>query len=177
MFASVGYNSITSEQLINFVREDDAANTCVKTAPVVVEGSSRFSSVLFPRCCSAVPGDKIVAVLSKNKIAVHTSDCEILSSMEGANILKAVWKEHIKQKFSVCLKVVAKDKVGFASELFGEISQLKFNITKITAILSNDEECEIELSVNLKNKEELDNLIKNIKKISGVKQVFRSYSA
>ena len=91
MFASVGYNSITSEQLIEFVKEDDAANACVKTAPVIVDGSSRFSSVIFPRCCSAVPGDDIVAVLSKNKVAIHTCACKNIESMETANVLKAAW--------------------------------------------------------------------------------------
>lgn len=175
MFASVGYNSITSEQLINFVKEEDDANACVKTAPVVVDGSSKFSSVIFPRCCSAVPGDEIVAVLSKNKVAIHTCDCKNLQAMEGANILKAVWKDKIKQHFNVNVKVVAKDKVGFASELFGTISKLNLNITKITALLPNEEECELDVSVSVKNKSELDTLIATIQKIRGVKQVLRSY--
>lgn len=177
MFASIGYDSITSEQLVQFVKEDDDVNACAKTAPVIVEGSSRFSSVVFPRCCSAIPGDKIVAVLSKNKIAIHTCDCAVLSGMEGANILNAAWKENIKQNFNVGLKVVAKDKVGFASELFGKISELKLNITKITALLPNDEDCEFDISVSLKNKEELDKLEKTIKKIHGVREVFRSFGA
>ena len=175
MFASVGYNSITSEQLIDFVREEDAVASCAKTAPVIVEGSSRFSSVLFPRCCSAVPGDDIIAVLSKNKVAIHTCDCKNIELMEGATKLNAKWKNDIKQKFNVNVKVVAKDKVGLASELFGQIAGLKFNITKITATLVSDEECEIDLSVSLKNREELDYLIAILKKINGVKQVLRSH--
>ncbi|MBR7172210.1 MAG: bifunctional (p)ppGpp synthetase/guanosine-3',5'-bis(diphosphate) 3'-pyrophosphohydrolase [Clostridia bacterium] len=176
MFASVGYNSITSEQLVNFVKEDDAATACVKTAPVIVDGSSRFSSVIFPRCCSAVPGDDIVAVLSKNKVAIHTCTCKNIESMEPDSVLKAVWKKDIKQKFNVNVKVVAKDKVGFASELFGTISKLNMNITKITALLPNEEECELDVSVSVKNKQELDVLMSAIAKIHGVKQVLRSYN-
>lgn len=175
MFASVGYDSITSEQLISFVREDDEVEDCAKKSPVIVEGSSRFSSVLFPKCCSAIPGDKIVAVLSNGKISVHTSDCLNLKDIDNAKKLKAEWKSAIKQKFNVGLKVIAKDKVGFASEVFGKISELKFNITRITASLPSEEECELDISVTLKNKAELNVLIDTIKKVKGVKSVFRSF--
>lgn len=174
MFASVGYNSITSSQLVHFVREEDASKDCEKTAPVSIEGSSRFSSVQFPKCCSAVPGDDIVAVLSKNKIAIHTTNCLHLKDMQDATVLNAEWKKSIKQKFNVSVKVVAKDKVGFASELFGVISKENFNITKILANLSNEKDCELEIGVTLKTKEELDNLINVIKTIKGVKFVGRT---
>lgn len=174
MFASVGYDSITPEQLVMFVREEDESKVCAKTAAVLVEGSNKFSSILYPRCCSAIPGDDIVAVLTKNKVAVHTADCPNLKDIDESKKLKAEWKNNIKQKFIVSIKITAKDKVGFASELFGIVSNLKFNITRITASLPNEDECEIEISVSLKNREELNLLVKTIEKIRGVKSVCRS---
>lgn len=177
MFASVGYNSITSDQLINYVLEDDAINDCIKKSPVLIEGSNRFSSIMFPRCCSAIPGDDIVAILSNNKILVHTSNCKTLCDCQNANVLKAVWRNGLRKNFNVSLKVVAKDKVGFASELFGKISQLNFNITKITATLVSEKECELEISVTLRNRAELDMLIQNIKEIKGIKSVLRAFEA
>ncbi len=173
MFASVGYNSITKEQLIEYVKEDDASVDCAKNAPVEIEGSSKFSSVVFPRCCSAVPGDKIVAVLSKNKISIHTKNCVHLKDMTDATILNANWRSGLKQKFNVNLKVIAKDKVGFASELFGVISKEKYNITKISANLSDEKDCELEISVTLNNLDELNKLISTIKTVKGVKFVGR----
>ena len=175
MYASVGYNSITSDKLLNFVLEDDAVNDCLKKSPVVIEGSNRFSSVMFPRCCTPVCGDEIIAILSNNKIAVHTKLCKHLEETQNANILKAAWRDGVKQKFNVVLKVIAKDKVGLASEIFGQISELKFNISKIIATLSGEKDCELEISVLLKNKNELDYLIKTIKKINGVKAVLRAF--
>ncbi len=177
MFASVGYNSITSGQLLNFVLEEDAVNDCLKKAPVIIEGSNRFSCVMFPRCCSAVPGDEIVAILSNGKISIHTSNCKHLAEIQNANILKAIWRKGIRQSFNVALKVIAKDKVGFASELFGQIASLNFNITKIIATLSGEKECELEISVSLKNREELEVLVKTIKQIKGVKSVLRAFEA
>lgn len=177
MFASVGYNSITSDQLISYVVEDDAINDCIKKSPVLIEGSNRFSSIMFPRCCSAIPGDDIVAILSNNKILVHTANCKTLEDSQNANVLKATWRSGVRKNFNVSLKVIAKDKVGFASELFGKISQLNFNITKITATLVNEKECELEICVTLKNRTELDLLIQNIKEIKGVKAVLRAYEA
>ena len=177
MFASVGYNSITSEKLLSYVLEDDAVDECLKKAPVIIEGSNRFSSVFFPRCCSAVPGDEIVAILSNNKIAVHTKLCKHLEETQNANILKAVWRDGVNQNFNVVLKVIAEDKVGLASEIFGQIADLNFNITKIVAMLSGEKDCELEISVSLKNCNELNNLIKTIKKINGVKAVLRAFEA
>ncbi len=175
MFASVGYNSITSNQLLSYVLEDDAVNDCLKKSPVVIEGSNRFSSVMFPRCCSAVPGDKIVAILSNNKVSIHTASCKHLDELQNANILKADWRKGIRQSFNVSLKVIAKDKVGFASELFGTIAGLNFNITKIIATLVSEKECELEVSVSLKTLQELEILVQKIKEIKGVRAVLRAF--
>ncbi len=175
MFASVGYGSVTVNQIAKFVITKDEQMKCEKLSPVRVEGAARFSNMSFPRCCSAVPGDKIVGVLSKNGVAIHTTDCHNLKSVPSGQIFKAEWKENLNQKFNANLKIVAEDQVGLAAMLFGEIAKMNYNITKTVIRSSGERECEIEICVAVKNLAELEHFIKVIESIKPVKQVLRDF--
>lgn len=175
MYASVGYKSITVQQIVRYILEKEQEINCVKTSPVIIEGCEKFSNLSFPKCCCAIPGDEIVGVLSKNSVSIHSKECFNLDKMTGAQIVKAKWKDNLNQVFNVNLKVVAKDKIGFAGRLLSLISDNGYNLTKLEAKMLNNADCEFLMCVDVKNTTELkklDSLIKTLEEVRDVTRFF-----
>ena len=174
MFASVGYKSITIQQLTKYVLENEMMERYAENAPVIVEGAEVFMNVSFPKCCSAIPGDSIVGVMSKNNLAIHTKNCVNVSKIEKSKLLNVMWKDNINQNFNVNIKLNAKDSIGFGSKLLGEISKCGINILKMEAKKYNANDCEFELGLEVKNSKEVENLINVLNSLPDVKNVRRA---
>lgn len=175
MFASIGYKSITPQQAMAFVIEQSEQENCKKSSPVKIEGSSKFSNLNFARCCSAIPGDKIVGVLSRGGVTIHTANCPNLKKMERAEIVDAEWKSDLHRTFNVNLKVVATDKVGLLSEI-SEVFALKgINISKVELKTTPNSEIEMEMSLDILNEKQLNNVTKELKNLDSVKFVSRFF--
>ena len=175
MYASIGYKSITISQVLKFVLQKEEATKCKLNSPVIVEGSELVLDVIFPRCCGAIPGDKIVGVLSKNKVAIHNHNCVNIKNLNETQKLQAKWKDNISQSFNVNLKIVAKDALGYGARLLTLIAEQKHNMTKLEARKVSISDCEFIFGVNVKNLSELNNLIEKIKTIKEVKTITRYF--
>lgn len=173
MYASLGYKSVTKNQLLKHVFIKKEQKKLIDNCPVEIEGATGFLNINFPKCCSAIPGDEIVGVMSRNGVAIHTADCNNLSKITNIIKLEAKWKENIEQVFNVNLKVVAKNKTGFASRLFNLIALENIDISKIEAKNTNAMECEFKLNIYIKDNLELDRICNKIMLIEEVKCVSR----
>ena len=175
MFASLGYKSVTLNQILKHLIIEDTRSKIQKSSPVEIENSKGFLNVSFPKCCSAIPGDEIVGVISKNGIAIHTKNCANLAKMGKVIVLNAKWKQDTKQDFNVNLKIVAKDKVGFAGKLFELLSAENINVSKIEAKRQGNDDCEFKLTICVKNVDELDSLIQKTKTLEEIKIITRTF--
>lgn len=173
MYASIGYGGVTVNQVARFATLKEEQLRLEKEGPVIVDSIVKFANMSFPKCCSAIPGDKIVGVLAKNSVAIHTEDCRNLKRIPKEQIVKASWRENLNKKFTVSLKIIAKDTVGVAAELLGQISKLNYNLTKTIIRKNGLDECEFEISIQVKDTAELDEFVKKITKLKLVKQVVR----
>ena len=174
MFASIGYKSITIQQITKYVHENEIMERYAQNAPVIVEGAEVFMNVSFPKCCSAIPGDEIVGVMSKNNLAIHTKNCVNVSKIDKSKLLNVSWKENIDREFNVNVKIMAKDSVGFGSRLLGEISKFGIDILKMEAKKINTNDCEFELGLSVKNSSEVNKLIEDLKSLKDVKSARRA---
>ena len=175
MFASLGYKSVNKNQLLKCMFIKKEQKKLLDNCPVEIEGATGFLNINFPKCCSAIPGDDIVGVMSKNGVAIHTASCNNLSKINNLIKFNAKWKENIEQTFNVNLKIVAKNKMGFASRLFNLIALENIDISKIEAKNINSMECEFKLNIYIKNNLELDRIFKTILSIEDVKLVKRIF--
>ncbi len=96
LFAALGSNRLTGADLLNAVfpgrtREDaaigaDRALIEDETASLFIHGQGLTPgvSVHFAGCCSPIPGDRIMGLLTDGKgVEVHTIDCDTLASVEN----------------------------------------------------------------------------------------------
>ena len=173
MYASLGYKSVTKNQLLKHVFMKKEHKKLIDNCPVEIEGATGFVNINFPKCCSAIPGDEIVGVMSRNGVSIHTVDCNNIAKIGNILKLEAKWKENIEQLFNVNLKIVAKNKIGFASKLFNLIALENIDISKIEAKNTNSMECEFKLNIFIKDNLELDRIFNKIEQLEEIKSVTR----
>jgi len=141
---------------------------------VIVQGESNLV-VRLARCCAPVPGDDIVAFVTQGKgITVHRRDCSNLAALvQDANrFLSAEWVEGIEGRFHTGIVVEALDRPKLLADVSGAISNCQVEIKAVRAHTVADE-ARIHLVVEVKNREELEEVFKEIRKVANVQSVKR----
>lgn len=129
-------------------------------------------------CCNPIPGDDIFGFLTVNDgIKIHRTSCPNASKLManyGYRILKAKWtSQQADAAFLTGLRIIGIDDVGLVNKITNVISQdYHINIRSL-AINSNEGIFEGDIMVFVNNTGQLDNLMKNLKEISGITSVTR----
>lgn len=131
----------------------------------------------FAECCKPIPGDDVLGYVDENEIVmVHKRQCTIaakLKSNYGDNIISAKWAVHKGLNFHEVLEIRGIDKKGVLIEILRVISeQYGVNISQINI----ETKAGIFVGmfhVNVHDKQEIENLSKNINKIKEVNSTKR----
>lgn len=198
LFMRVGNGSISNNELKDFATKQSNALVSLfrkrisrtKTPTVQEEESepARYDMLVFgkdeetlqytmAKCCNAIQGDKVFGFLTINEgIKVHREDCPNAIDMRakyGYRIMKAKWIDSTQREFKVNLKIIGIDNVGIVNQVTMVISStMNVNMHKIN-FESEDGYFEGHVRVSVKNNDQLNELIQNIKKVDGVMQVER----
>ncbi|MGB0837577.1 MAG: RelA/SpoT family protein [Flavobacteriaceae bacterium] len=131
----------------------------------------------FAQCCKPIPGDSVFGFTTvSDGIKVHRNDCPNAISLQSNyayRIIKATWVDSSQKEFKVGLKITGLDNVGIVNNLTKVISSnMNVNIHNIhfegvKGLFQG------ELTVSVKNTQQLNRLIQQIEKIEGVKSVKR----
>jgi len=199
LFFRVGNGSITNQELKDFAAQQSNALMSLfkgkirkkSSTPILLDDeitSTKYDLLVFgkdeerlkytmSKCCNAIPGDKVFGFLTINEgIKVHREDCPNAVDMRakyGYRIMKAKWIDSSQREFSVNLKLAGIDNVGIVNNVTLVISNsMHVNIQRIN-VDSEDGYFEGQIRVSVKNNEQLNELIKNLKKIDGIMVVER----
>lgn len=131
--------------------------------------------VKFSKCCYVLPGDDIVGLVKTGKaIFLHFKDCPIVKQMEEKDPDRII-KVNLKpgnRKFRAVIRVFGVDRPGLLADITNRISKKGINIlmsmtkTKLGSAV-------LDFIVEVKSKEEIDNLISSLTSVEGVKNVKR----
>ena len=177
MFASVGYKGVTVNQILKpvIVKIDSSRDNSelLKTCPFIVEGQPVVNYKL-SHCCSPIPGDEIVATVSKEgHYSIHTKDCKNLKFF-GENCLQAKWNDNIKKLYDVQVSFFGEDCTGALNEVLNIIHDKNNTLNSVHAKALSNNRFEFIIDFKVANKDELNELIDEIKvKLPFVKSVTR----
>jgi len=129
------------------------------------------------KCCNPIPGDNVFGFITVQEgIKVHKKSCSNSISLQSKfayRIITAKWIDSSQQDFNSIIKIKGIDNRGMVSEITRIISNnLNINMKK----MSFDTVENIFLgtiTLQVKNKNILDNLISKLKKINGIEKVKR----
>ncbi len=144
--------------------------------PIILneENISRFN--LCPHC-HPIPGDQVLGYLDgQNRVIIHKLKCSIadqMKSSDGNHILAAKWDTHRVLNFSATIHIEGIDRVGILRSLTDVISeQLNVNVLRLT-IETNNGLFHGDINLSIHDTEDVEVIIKKLKKISGIEEVTR----
>lgn len=194
MYAGVGYGSITINQVmaklvdlyhkehkesIDFsslnYNENKAQNKRSKnTSGVIVKGLDNVK-VRFAKCCNPVPGDDIIGYVTMGRgVSVHRMDClNIAQNDDKSRYLEVKWDTGENGQYTAQIEIQAMDKSTVIGDVANRINDSKLNLISLTAKNTKDHILFINVKVELHNIDELDLLIKRLKKLKSIYNAYR----
>ena len=145
---------------------------------IIVEGLDNCL-VKFAKCCTPVPGDPVVGFITRGfGVSVHRSDCpnaqiEAQSPEDRGRWVKVEWAEGENHNYHTALDISAKDRDGLYLDVATVLSAVKVRVTKLSAKALPDGYAVVSAEVEVKDKEELANVMNKLGQIQSVYQVKR----
>ena len=128
-------------------------------------------------CCNPIAGDDVFGFLTVTEgLKVHKKNCPNAVQLQGSynyRIQKAKWIDSSQREFKAELLITGIDAMGLVNNVTKEVSN-NLNIDMKRVHFDTDDGIfKGKIVVVVKNKNILDNLVQNIKKINGIDKVTR----
>jgi len=128
-------------------------------------------------CCKPLPGDDVVGFIRNDgTILIHRTTCDIASHLMatyGKNIVKAKWREEGNLQFLSGISFIGHDKFGLIREIIEILtSQMGINIRSFD-LETHEEIFRGKAMLYVQNSQQLDDIIKKLKKIEGINKAVR----
>lgn len=147
-----------------------------ETMLVLGENMQKLDYKLAP-CCHPIPGDEVFGFITINEgIKIHKTNCPnaiSLMSNYAYRIVKAKWIDKQSLSFLAGIRITGFDDVGIVNNITQIISSEQNLNMRAISFDSNDGIFEGNLQVFVHNTDHLQDLIKKLKKVHGVKSVYR----
>lgn len=195
LLATVGYGEVTPRQLLNRIKtgplNPDVVDKLIgQTVPAerlrrdqhkekgLLIGGEAGVMAFFPKCCTPVPGEPIVGVVTRTKgVAVHSQECPNLAQVNPKRFLPASWGLMEKQMYPVELEIYTIDRRGLLKDIVARLSDNKINILAANIATHQDKTATLDLVVEVANIDQLNKMIQKIRQMSDVLNVTRVVKA
>ena len=142
---------------------------------IVVKGIDDIL-VRFAKCCSPVPGDKIIGYITRGRgVTIHREDCPNFEKTEEAKnrFIEVEWVSDKNSSYLTNVQVIATDRKGLLSEITIIVSDMNMMVTGLNAKIDKNAIAIINLSIEISDIEELNKLLRKIKTLEDVIEVKR----
>jgi GTP diphosphokinase / guanosine-3',5'-bis(diphosphate) 3'-diphosphatase len=132
------------------------------------------------KCCNPIRGEAIVGYVTRGKgVAVHSVNCTNVQNLmyEAERKIDVEWARATSQNFPVKMTISTDDRPGMLNQLTSLLFAEQCNIRSLEARgddRRNGEGAVIEMTVEIKDKKQLERVVSAIRRISGVRDVERT---
>ena len=158
---------------------EEAAKKSQSKSSVIIDGMDDVD-IKLARCCSPLPGDDIIAFITKGHgISVHMRQCsnvpkDIAASEFPDRWLNAVWSESINSYFATVIEIRAVDRTGLLADLAGQLGAMKINIHNMSSKLIGGGNALITFDITVRDKSHLRDICSRLLAVRGVSSVQRA---
>ena len=132
--------------------------------------------VKLARCCTPVPGDKIVGFVTRGAgVSVHQAACHNVQSLlkEPERMIEVDWAPTSKSLFLVHIQIEALDRSGLLSDVTRVLSEHHVNILSATVNTSSDRLALSRFVFEMGDTTHLDRVLNAVRRIDAVYDVYR----
>ncbi len=185
LYASIGYGAIRYTQVLfklinlyklkqpnlthwtNSTKEKDGGG-------ILVQGMSGLLTHL-AGCCNPLPGEKIVGIVRRERgIVIHRIDCCNVQMYTGENkLLEASWAKEQNIDFIATIFMETKDMMEGLNIVTLVLKEMHLKLSGVNSRKLKSGNILLEVSVHLQNKDNLENLMKQLEKNQQLLAVYR----
>lgn len=200
LYAAVGYQGITASLIVTRLTDKirkqqeqeeqleqviEKTNSDKRTRPrhtkdnsgIEVEGIDNIL-VRLSRCCNPVPGDEITGYITKGRgVSVHRSDCPNVQTQEARErYLKVKWIDDLEhqKEYYLDLEISGYDRHGLINDVLQSVNEISTQIAEVSGRADKNKIAHIHITVLIKNKEHLREVISTIKQVKDIYAVTRT---
>ena len=144
---------------------------------LVIDKNLKGVDFTLSKCCHPIYGDEVFGFVTvSGGIKIHRCDCPNAIELRrrfGYRIVKARWSGKGGSQYSITLKVIGNDDIGIVNNITSIISKEEKIMMRSINIDSNDGLFRGNLVVDVEDTSRLEQLIKKLRNVKGVKQVKR----
>ncbi|MFC5931492.1 bifunctional (p)ppGpp synthetase/guanosine-3',5'-bis(diphosphate) 3'-pyrophosphohydrolase [Cryobacterium melibiosiphilum] len=193
LYAAVGEGHVSTQSVLEKVVAslqsiEESDSTDLPVAPrghnqtlrhsdsgVLVRGAPDIL-VKLARCCTPVPGDKIVGFITRGSgVSVHQASCHNVASLlkEPERMIDVEWAPTSKSLFLVHIQIEALDRSGLLSDVTRVLSEHHVNILSATVNTSSDRLALSRFVFEMGDATHLDRILNAVRRIDTVYDVYR----
>lgn len=143
---------------------------------ITVKGESNLM-VRFARCCNPVPGDDIMGYITKGRgVSVHRKDCANLKSLieiDPDKVVDVNWGTNKGAAYVAEIRLKAEDRMGILQDIMMVITDSGLHLNALNANSSKGNVALVTIKVKIDSVEQLKELMKKIRRLNGVMDVYR----
>lgn len=148
-----------------------------ETELIIFGESSDKIMYTLANCCKPIPGDDVFGFVTTGEgLKIHRTNCPNaarLLSNYGHRVVKTKWAKNKEISFLTGLRIIGLDDVGVIHKITNLISgEMKFNISAMT-IEAKEGLFEGNVKIFVHDKDELEELVKQLKALPGIERVDR----
>lgn len=192
LLAAVGYGKVTAPQVLSRLLGRDEYEKRRKQWKVsqngqkprarqghgiIVKGLDNLL-VRVSKCCSPVPGDKIVGYVTRGRgVSVHRVDCPNLSELDATHerSIEVEWDVGEGGAYPVEIAVEAVDRVNLLTQIMNTVSENSTYIGAVNARTNRQHIAHINLTVDITDVHQMNSLIERLRNVNGVIEVHRAF--
>ncbi len=144
-------------------------------APLMIDVADGMV-ISFARCCRPIPGDPIIAHISAGRgLVIHTDNCKNIAEMRHnpEKCMPVNWSPDVSGDFVVDIRVEVNNERGVIAMLATRITEMEANIDKITLDEKDAGFNVILLSIAVKNRIHLANIMRKVRTMRAVIRTLR----
>ena len=132
------------------------------------------------KCCNPIRGEAIVGYVTRGKgVAVHSRMCPNVQNLmyDVERKIEVEWARAAEDAFPVRIVIHTDDRPGMLNQLTSVLSDENTNIRNLEAKGDLDQSGGVvEMTVDVRDKKQLEKLVSAMRRISGVRDVERLYN-
>ena len=144
---------------------------------VIIRGIDNVK-IRLSRCCNPVPGDAIVGFITRGRgVSVHRADCtniHDLNDSDDERFIEVEWDNGKKGTFLSEIQIKAVDRPKLLQDITGLYNDAKLNATSLNLRINKEKIAVIDITFEINETKQLHDLIKKIKKVEGVLDIYRT---
>ncbi|NMB27751.1 MAG: bifunctional (p)ppGpp synthetase/guanosine-3',5'-bis(diphosphate) 3'-pyrophosphohydrolase [Tissierellia bacterium] len=196
LYAALGYGSVTLTQVMPRLKELHKEHYKIRDEKAIVEGKTKEQSypkrekrltqgisieglenikVRFSKCCNPVPGDEIIGYITRGRgVSVHRKDCPNVSYVDTQErFIEVEWDTSEKAEYPAEIQIKAIDRTGLLTEITQRITDSNLSLLSLNARTNKEKMVIINMTLEIKDIDQLRDLMKKIRRLKGVIDVYR----